>query len=481
MFGSPTRLLSQRNAKMICTLGPATDSDEAVDALLHAGMNGARLNFAFGPLDAHVQRIQRVRARSEAAGQSVAVIADLPGRKIRIGQLDAPILLKNGDSLCFVADTGQVGDLSAVPVSDRFFHPNMAVGDVVLMSSGSIELEVAEYDSNHAVCRVVFGGQIRSRDSVHVPGMTITGNVLTEADEASLAIAVKHRVDYLALSHVTEPADLLAVQERLAELGAKIPIIAKIERSEAFARLDGILARADAIMIRRGDLSAQIEMSQVPLVQKRILFKANRAGVPVIIATQMLGSMVSSPIPTRAEASDVSNAVKDGADGLMLSSETAIGDYPRESAEMMTRIIAQTEVEQEQSPLKATVDPEERFEDVSAYMGCLAAAEAEARYIICVSESGFTAKLVAKYRPRVPVLVFCPRPEVQRRVAIYWGATSKLMKAPEATELLIDKIEARLIEEKLVVPGDRLVVIYGSPVHMAGNTNAVRLHQVGSP
>lgn len=474
--------IGRRSAKIICSLGPSTDDERTLAQLLENGMDAARLNFAFEAPEVHVERLKRLRALPSEQEHPIAVIADLSGRKIRLGQVEGLPTIEAGDTVRFVPDEGQLGGPEALPVDASFFHPNMAPGDTILMSDGTVELRITEHSEKAAKAEVIFGGSLRSEISVHVPGMTLTGSVLTEADQRSLAVAVEHKVDYIAVSHIIDPSDILTVRERLYELGAEIPIIAKIERSEAFARLDGILARADGLMIRRGDLGAQIELTRVPLVQKRILQKATTRGIPAIISTQMLGSMVSSPVPTRAEASDVSNSIRDGADGLMLSPETAVGAYPVEALSMMDRIIVETEKEMRRDDYQAhEADPDTRFSDVAAYMGCLAAKEMDGQVIACATESGYTARLVAKYRPHVPIVAFSPHEDIRRRLALYWGMNSEHIHASPEPEDMVRDVETRLLEHGAVKPGDHMVLVYGSPAHVRGQTNTVRLHRVREP
>ncbi|CAN0558568.1 unnamed protein product, partial [Laminaria digitata] len=304
-----------------------------------------RLNLSVGQLEEHEQTIQTVRRVAARLKRTVAVILDIPGRKVRVGALPEHMIeLKTDDEVLFCVDEGQPAAERTLPVAPSFFHDSMIRGDKVLLSDGLVELEISGISDGRSVtARVVYGGQVKERTGVHMPGMTLQGGPFTPADEPFLQLAVRQAVDYIAITYVTDASDILLARERLEELGRSIPIIAKIERSEAFSRLDGILRRADAIMVRRGDLGAQIEMTRVPIVQKEILRLAGQRGVPAIIATQMLGSMLQAPIPTRAEASDVSNAVADGADGMLLSAETAVGKFPCKATSMMNRIIGETE------------------------------------------------------------------------------------------------------------------------------------------
>lgn len=449
---------------------------------MQRGMDVARLSLAFGTIEGHAQRIQDVRSLMSSKQRPVGVIADLPGRKPRIGFLSEPaVRLETGDVARFVPDEGQNGDARCLPVPLAFFSDNMMRGDPVLLSDGVVELVVTNVGRHEVEAEVVYGGMVGSRSGIHTQGMRVEGHPITEADEPYLRMCVDMNVDYLALSYVADDQDILVVRERLAELGRPIPIIAKIERAEAFARLDGILRRADAVMIRRGDLGAQIEITRVPLVQKDIMRLANRAGVPVIIATQMLGSMIRAPRPTRAEASDVSNAIADGADGVLLSSETAIGEYPVEAVDMMSRIVRETESEDiDRMPTGGVRDGAQgSFAETTASVAVEAADRVQARIIVCFSESGRTARLVSKYRPDASILAFCKSDETRRRLALPWGVRTDKMEGHADVEEMVAQVEQRLLERNLVRTGDQMVLVFGSPMGVSGRTNTVRLHRIG--
>ncbi len=467
-----------RRAKIIVTLGPASDDEEVLEHLLRSGMDACRLNLSFGELAEHETRIERVRKlAARVARRPVAIIVDLPGRKLRLTTTE-PHTLKTGDTVRFRTDEKD-GALSVPPA---FFHDNMARGDQVLLADGVVELETTEVSETEVEARVVYGGKVSPETGVHLPGMALRGSVLTEKDVPYLEMAVRQKVDYVALTYVGDAADVLEVREKLEELGRSIPIIAKIERSEAFARLDGILRRSDAVMIRRGDLGAQIEMTRVPLVQKQILTLASQRGVPVIIATQMLNSMVTDPRPTRAEASDVANAVADGADGVLLSAETAIGQHPIRAVDMMARIIRETELEQfeARAPKYETDTHDAPFADTTARVACLAAAQTGARLIVCFTESGRTARLVAKYRPEMPIIAFCSSEEVRRRLTVVWGIRSTQLEVVGDVEEMVGIVEDRLASRGLLKQGDRVCIVFGAPVGEMGHTNSVRLHEIGS-
>lgn len=472
---------STRRAKIICTLGPATDREGVLERLIQSGMDAARLNLSFGELDEHVRRIAELRAITQRTKhRPVAIIADLPGRKLRIGRLAGQrVHVEPGSLVELVADNGQLGTDAAIPADRGIFHENMIRGDKVLLADGLVELVVREVGHLRARTEVVYGGDVAERTGVHVPGLPLRGGPLGPGDKQLLELAIAQGVDYVALSHVADGADVLSVREKLVDLGHDLPIIAKIERSEAFARLDGILGRSDAVMIRRGDLGAEIEVTRIPLVQKDIIRLANQRGVPVIIATQMLGSMIDAPTPTRAEASDVSNAVADGADGVLLSAETATGHFPVEAVAMMSRIIRETERSRATTPRPTHAGTELSFADATASIACQAAVQASAKLIVCFTESGRTATLVGKYRPNAPIIAFCTKDATRRKLALSWGIRTDELGPARDVETMVHDVERRLLDSGLVRPGDRLVIAYGAPVAEKGHTNSVRLHVVG--
>lgn len=474
-----------RRAKIVCTLGPATDELSTLKKLIQGGMDVARLNLSFGTVDEHLERIAKLRsAISENRGRPVAIVADLPGRKIRVrGLAGGSVELETGSTVRLVRDEGQSGSATEVPVDAGLFYDGLMRGDSVLLSDGVVELRVTDALRDGAQAEVIYGGEVREHTGVHAPGMPLTGSAITERDLPFMKMAVDEHIDYCAISYVGDAADVVEVRERMADFGRDMPIIAKIERSEAFSRLDGILRRADAVMIRRGDLGAQIEMTRVPMVQKEILRLAGQAGKPAIIATQMLSSMVENPRPTRAEASDVSHAIADGADGVLLSSETAIGRYPGEAVQMMARIIGETELEG--IPFRRSLPPADHtiragFAHTTARIACEAALQTQAKLIACFTESGRTARLVAKYRPEAPIIAFCSNDETRRRLAAIWGVRSDALDVAGEVEVMVRRVEERLLSHSLVRDGDRLVIIFGAPVGERGHTNSMRLHVVGS-
>lgn len=470
-----------RRTKIVCTLGPSSETDDQVRALIMHGMDAARLNLSFGTKDEHVRRIQQVRRLAVECGRCVAIIADLPGPKVRLGKLATPrVMLERGTEVRFVLDDNRAALAGRLPVGRRFFHDDLIRGDKVLIGEGIVELRVTDVRPFDVGAEVITGGEVSEQTAVHVPGMPLKHGPVWEEDLPHFELAVSQDVEYVALTYVRDGNDIIGVREYLEKLGKDIPIIAKIERSEAFARLDGILARADAVMMRRGDLGAEIELTRVPIVQKEVIRLANNKGVPVIIATQMLGSMITNPRPTRAEASDVFNAIADGSDGVMLSSETAIGKHPVRALDIMHRIIMEAELEHfERERTHQLVTYPSPFPDAIARTAVKAAEETDAVLIACFTESGRSASFVAKYRPEMPILAFCPTEEVQRRLAIVWGVEADLLDVVTDVEVLVRRVEKRLLETGRVKDKDRIAIVFGAPVGELGRTNTVRLHQVG--
>ncbi len=471
----------RRRAKIVCTLGPAVDDDATLEALVRAGMDAARLNLSYGTHAEHEARVARVRDAAARSGRPIAIIADIPGPKVRLGPIDGGgCALDAGQTVRFSHAGASIGTAEHLIVGDGFFYDDMIRGDRILLSDGLVELEIVKVGPYWVDARVLTTGDVAPHTGVHLPSVFLRRGPITDADRPHLEFAVKHAVDYVALTYVRDGADLLSVREVLEGLGApNMPLIAKIERPEAFARLDGILERADAVMIRRGDLGAHIELTRVPAVQKEVVRLANQHGVPVIIATQMLGSMIAAPRPTRAEASDVSNAIVDGADGVMLSSETAAGRYPLDAVNMMHRIIVATEQERQSRERARIAARSPSFDETTAASACQAALQCGAKLIAAFTESGRTAGLVAKYRPPVPIVALCRVEAARRKLALHWGVRSTDLEPGDDAERMVESVDESLLAGGWVKHGDPIVIVYGAPVGLRGHTNSLRLHRVG--
>lgn len=469
-----------RRAKIVCTIGPASSAPEKLAALMQAGMDVARLNFSHGSHQDHARVIADLRRLAAELGRPLAILQDLQGPKIRTGNMAAgPAELVAGNP--FTITTRAVpGDAACVSTVYRNLPVDVKPGDQILLSDGLLRLEVKAVRGEDIDCQVVDGGQLRARAGINLPGVQVSAPSLTEKDEEDLEFGISQEVDYVALSFVRRAADVIDLKERLARRGASIGVVPKIEKPEALEELEAILRAADAVMIARGDLGVELSPERVPFIQKQIIRQASQLKVPVITATQMLESMIEHARPTRAEASDVANAVFDGTDAVMLSGETAAGRYPVEAVTMMARIVRETETHLAFAPERRRRDEGvTSFPDAMAEAACRAAAEVKAVAIVAFTQSGFTARLISKHRPPVPVVAFTPYPHICRRLALYWGVLPRHSTFIADTEQMIARADAALVQEGLARPGDSLVFLAGSPSGQQGTTNLMKLHRVG--
>jgi pyruvate kinase len=466
-----------RRTKIVCTIGPASESEEVLERLVRAGMDVARLNFAHGTHEEHARVIQRIRALEAKLGKPVAILQDLPGPKIRLGDFEGgAVLLRTGTE--FVITSRPVlgtAELAHAPFAD--FFREARVGDTVLADDGLIQLKVLANDGVEVRCHVVTGGILRSHKGIGLPSGRMHRAALTKKDLADLEFGIAQRVDYVATSFVRSASDLIEVGNFLGAWGAKIPVIAKLEKPEAIRNLEDILQVAAGVMIARGDLAVETSIEEVPVLQKFILRQARRSKVPVIIATQMLESMVEHPRPTRAEASDVANAILDGTDAVMLSAETATGGYPVESVEMMTRVVLKAEPYLRAQPLPR--GDETSFPVVVSDAACRAARSLHAKAVVVFTESGLTARLISQDRPEVPVLALTTWEETRRRMALYWGVAPFVIQRRETLEEAVREMEGVLLAEGRVTPGDTLVIVSGAPMWKPGTVNGLKLHRIG--
>lgn len=470
--------MNDRKAKIVCTLGPATSSPGMIDDLVRAGMDVARLNFSHGTPAEHAHRIAAVRRASGHHERPIAILADLQGPKIRTGNLahGRPVHLRNGQRLS-ITTKDIPGTAERISTTFRELPRAVKKGDRVLLSDGAIELRVISSHHDEVICLVENGGELGEHKGINLPGVKLDIPSLTRKDRKDLAFALQSGVDYVALSFVRTAADVRAARAVIARTGKATPIIAKIEKPEAVDNLDEILHAADGVMVARGDLGVEMSPERVPVVQKEIITRARNALVPVITATQMLDSMQKSPRPTRAEASDVANAVFDGSDALMLSGETAAGDYPLESVRMMDRIIREAESSVVDN-LRPTRFAEIQISEAVAEAICHAAEELSMRRIAVFTETGFSARLVSKYRPRVPIVAFTPNPETRRRLSLLWGVLPRRIAHVRDVDEMVKAAERRLLEEKLVKKGDVVGMIAGTPIGARGTTNLMRLIRI---
>jgi len=474
----------QRRTKIVCTLGPASHTEERIEALLRAGMNVARLNFSHGTHDEHAATITRLRAVAARLDVPVAILQDLQGPKIRTGPLlgGAPVSLQAGQEF-LITTRPMAGTARAVSTTYSALPQDVRPGDRILLSDGAIALRVRSVAAVTITTEVVHGGTLGEHQGINLPGVNISAPALTEKDRGDLAFGLAQGVDSVALSFVRSAADVAEARRLLGELapadpvGAPpIPLIAKLEKPEAIAHLEEILHVADGVMVARGDLGVEMPLERVPLIQKHVIARANALGLVVITATQMLESMITSPRPTRAEASDVANAILDGTDAVMLSGETAVGAYPVEAVEVMSRIALATQDacapgpqgETERNTLPAAV----------ASAAHTLAQQAHARLIVVFTRTGLSAHLISKERPSVPIIAFTPSEAVYRQLSLWWGITPRRGELHGTTEELIVWVNERLRVDGLAQVGDRVVIMGGMPVAGTARTNFVKLHVV---
>ncbi len=470
---------SARRAKIVATIGPASRDARTMAALLHAGMDVARLNLSHGTPAGHGRVIRDLRRLSRTEGRPLSIIADLPGPKIRSGRLagGGPVALEKGGRI--ILSGREIGGTSKrIGISYPRLARDVRPGGRILLSDGLIELEVRAVRSGEVECRVVHGGDLAEHQGVNLPDMALSIPSLTAADRRLVRWAARCGVDYIAQSFVRSASDVSQLKRLIKRLGADIPVLAKIEKPEALEDLDAILEAADGVMVARGDLGVEMSPERVPAAQKRIIALANERRRPVITATQMLESMITHPRPTRAEASDVANAVLDGTDALMLSGETAAGHYPLEAVEMMHRIIVEAEAMTTRFIRRRTEGAAE-IPTTVAEAASAAADRLGARWIVVFTESGSTARLVSKARPATPIIAYSPRRAVRRRLALLWGVTPRAIRRIREVDRLALESQRDLVERGLARRGDVIVIVAGTPLHMSGTTNLIKLHTIG--
>ena len=465
-----------RRTKIVATIGPATSTPERVAALVEAGMDSARLNFSHGTTADHAERARLVREAQEAAGRPLALIADLQGPKLRIGALDAPVVLANGDEI--VVSPEEKARAGELPVSPAVIGDVLQPGHDVLIDDGLVRLRVDRVEQGRAVCTVVVGGPVGSQKGVNLPGVPLPIPALTRKDLADLDVALELGVDYVALSFVRSASDVRDLRYRIEEAGSNAQVIAKIEKADAVQALDEIIAEASAVMVARGDLGVEIGPTSVPLLQKRIIARALERGKPVITATQMLESMIVHAEPTRAEASDVANAILDGTSAVMLSGETAMGAYPGESVAFMDRIAREIEPHlgyRHETP-EANENPS--IGNAMSNVACDLAEALSAKAILVPTYSGRTASAVARLRPRRPIAGLSHLQDTLQKLALEWGVTPvRIAEAADVEELWRASIEAALAAG-LVEQGDTVVIAAGTAVNMPGSTNVIKVEVV---
>jgi pyruvate kinase len=468
-----------RHSKIVCTIGPASRSPRMIDDLLRAGMDVARLNFSHGTHEEHAKNISVLRAAAVKHQKPIAILADLQGPKIRTGPLagGGPVLLRAGQQ--FVITTQKIlGDSTRVNTTFTPLPREVHRGDRILLSDGLIELRVVQVRDRQVICEVVNGGALGEHKGINLPGVKLRVPAMTPKDRADLIFALKHGADYIAVSFVRRPEDVALAKRLIRRAGKDTPVIAKLEKPEAIENLDAILRAADGVMVARGDLGVEMNPERVPVVQKAIIARAREFRRPVITATQMLESMTENPRPTRAEASDVANAIFDGSDAVMLSAETASGKYPVEAVNMMARIIEEAEASIREFPRPAMQEQLKVAETV-AELVCHASRELHMKLIAVFTHSGFTARLVSRYRPLVPIVAFSPEAETRRRMALIWGVFPRNIQDVQKVDGLAPVAEKRLLQERLVRQGDVIGIVAGTPMGIRGTTNFMKFHVIG--
>ncbi|MDL9979806.1 pyruvate kinase [Microbacterium sp. ASV49] len=467
-----------RRAKIVATLGPATSSYEMVRAIIDAGVDVARLNLSHGDYSVHDANLANVRRAADDAGRAVAVLVDLQGPKIRLGRFaDGPHDLAVGD--IFKITTEEIaGTKDICGTTFKGLPQDVKPGDFLLIDDGKVRVEVLETDGVTVTTKVIVGGPVSNNKGINLPGVAVNVPALSEKDEADLRWGLRAGADLIALSFVRDAKDVQRVHVIMAEEGRHVPVIAKVEKPQAVDNLEEIVDAFDGIMVARGDLGVELPLEAVPIVQKRAVELARRNAKPVIVATQMLESMINNPVPTRAETSDVANAVLDGADAVMLSGETSVGEYPVVVVETMARIIESTEDHGLERILPLTSKPRTQGGAIT-----LAASEVadfvEAKYLCIFTESGDSARRMSRLRSKIPMIAFTPLPEIRRRLAATWGVKTTLVEHVEHTDRMFIQVDDYLLSNDLAKVGDKVVVISGSPPGIVGSTNDIRVHKVG--
>ena len=470
-------LTGRPKTKIVCTLGPASSSEETVEALVQNGMSIARLNLSHGNLDEHLAAIQLVRQVSDRLGIPVGIMIDVPGAKYRTGPLGTSVLnLSRGDKLTLTS-RDVVGTTELVAVSPPGIHRDATAGSPVLLDDGLIELNVIDVQQEEVLCEVVRGGRLTERRGVATPGKAPSQPFPDEYGTRALEFAAEHKADFVALSTVTSNADVHRAREILEGAGLDAQIISKIERAEALDHLESILEASDSLMVARGDMGVEVRLAQVPVIQKELIATCNDKGKPVITATQMLESMVRSPVPTRAEVTDVANAIYDGTDAIMLSGETSVGQYPVEAVKIMAEVAIEAEaaLPYERIIIEKRRQLEPQTGDAISYDACQTAHQLNASLIVAFTESGSTAGRVSKYRPRPPILALTPSERVQRTLTLRWGVIPVIVPKIGNVDDFFAVGEKVAIDVAGVQSGDLVVLVAGLPIGVSGGTNLLKV------
>ena len=475
-------LINERRTKLVCTIGPSTSSPEMIEELIRSGMNVVRLNFSHGTHEIHKKNIETIRELSHKLKISIPILMDLQGPKIRVGRMKGEGAQLETHSYVKLTPEDIEGDSEIIPID----YPNLAEdvkqGNTILMDDGLMELKIVKITDGDITARVINGGFLKTRKGVNLPDVKTSISAITEKDERDLEFGLEHGVDFVAISFVRSASDVQDLISKVRVKGSNAGIIAKIEKPEALDEIDDIIQQADGIMVARGDLGIEIASERVPLIQKDIIDRCKTEGKPVITATQMLESMMNNPRPTRAESSDVANAVLDGTDAVMLSGESAAGKYPIEAVRTIDKICRNIEAKTDSIyHTLEFVQPEWREKQVveSLSFSCVSVGEAvEARLIATITHSGTTARRIAKFRPRVPVIAFTESVEVRRQLNLVWGVTSIQLDALFDTDTSVKRMEDYLKESGLVTKGARVVLAAGIPISKRGSTNMIKVSSI---
>ena len=473
-----------RRTKIIATLGPACASEEMIQRLLTSGVDVFRLNFSHGTAEERVKIVECIRKTATENGKYIPIMGDIQGPKLRIGDVDGVVHLQNGAPFLITTET-VLGNAARVSTTFTPLPSEVQIGQRILINDGLVELVITAVDEKQVTTRVLHGGPISSRKGMNFPDTELTIPAVTEKDREDVKFAVERKLDYIAASFIRRRSDIEDLRSLLATLGGgEINVVAKLEKAQAIDALEDILEVSDGVMVARGDLGVELPPEVVPIVQKRILATASRWGKFAITATQMLESMTVSSRPTRAEASDVANAIFDGSDAVMLSAETASGSYPTESVQMMARIIMAAEQNQQvdrtkiREPFRQSSETDE-FTDALAGAANYAAEQLESKFIVVFTQTGFAARLMSKFRPRQPIIALTPSSWVARRMNMLWGVQPFVLKeVGDYHEQIVERVDDFLLSRDIVSPGDRLVILMGSPIYQRAKTNLLRVHSV---
>lgn len=462
-------LYAKKRAKIVATIGPVTESEEMLEKLVHSGLNVARLNMSHGDHEEHGVKIKNIRAVAKKLDAPLSILFDLSGPKIRTGNYTTErINIEAGKQITLTSEE-MIGDETKMYINYPKLPQEVQPGNIILLDDGKKKLQVVSISGNEILCDILVGGELKSRRGVNVPGAYLTIDTITDKDRKDLTFGLKMGVDMVALSFVRRASDVVELRQLMEKAGSVVPIIVKLETQEAIENLDAILREADGAMVARGDLAVEVPTEMVPLYQKDIIDKCKQLGKPVIVATQMLESMIHSPVPTRAEVSDIANAINDGADAVMLSEESTLGEYPLEAVQMMTRIAGT--MEWRQSELDASTAEKVSIQDSISESVVQAARAVDAKAIVIYTETGSSAQRAARFRPSCPIIAFTPRQKTVQRLALIRGVYPELTEEVSSLDQVVDHVKKFVEENEIAQAGDKVVVTAGLQFGMPGSTN----------